>query len=329
MRACASTCARATAASAGSAVPAARVRHRAKRTVPGPTRTPRVLTRCLTTSGGGAAAGSARLARGGPAPRRRLPPRLHTPSGARMGGTSSSMAAIGVKEIAPGHFCADQSAAAVKEIACHLPWYGPKYSPHDVPSFYDISGITESPAVFQSVVDILVERYRAAGAKGPTHIAGFDARGFIFGPPVALALGIPFVMIRKAGKLPGVLVSSGKYITEYSTDETVIRLGSVRKGDRVVLVDDLIATGGTALAGFDLVDALGAEVYEFAAMVALPFLDGVGKIHAYKDGKFKGVPCFTLVDNETIGPEMCRDPPEGTARVVPAEDAEKVAATLP
>ena len=65
------------------------------------------------------------------------------------------------------------------------------------------------------MVDLLVERYRAAGDAGPTHIAGFDARGFIFGPPIALALKIPFVMIRKAGKLPGVLISSGKYVTEY------------------------------------------------------------------------------------------------------------------
>jgi adenine phosphoribosyltransferase len=130
-------------------------------------------------------------------------------------------------------------------------------------------------------------------------------------------------MIRKAGKLPGVLVSSGAYVTEYSTDETVIRLGSVKAGDRVVLVDDLIATGGTALAGFDLVDALGATVHEFAAMVSLPFLDGVGKIHAYKDGKFKDVSCFTMVDDNSIGPDMCRDPPSGTPRVVKAEEAKE------
>ena len=105
-----------------------------------------------------------------------------------------------------------------------------------------------------------------------------------------------------------------------------MRLGSVKSGDRVVLVDDLIATGGTALAGFDLVDSLGATVYEFAAMVALPFLDGVGKIHAYKDGKFKDVSCFTMVDDSSIGPEMGRDPAEGTPRVVPAEEVEKYAA---
>jgi len=230
-----------------------------------------------------------------------------------------------VKELAPAHFCFDQEDADVKYIAAHLPWYSPTYSPHDVPSFYDISGITEDPPAFKKVIDLFVERYRAAGDKGPTHIAGFDARGFIFGPPIALALEIPFVMIRKAGKLPGVLVSSGKYTTEYSTDETVMRLGSVKAGDRVVLVDDLIATGGTALAGFDLVDSLGATVYEFAAMITLPFLDGVGKIHAYKDGKFKDVTCFTMVDDSSIGPEMGKDPKEGTPRVVAAGEVAKFA----
>eukprot|EP00239_Pterosperma_sp_CCMP1384_P002890 CAMPEP_0197849390 /NCGR_PEP_ID=MMETSP1438-20131217/11885_1 /TAXON_ID=1461541 /ORGANISM="Pterosperma sp., Strain CCMP1384" /LENGTH=241 /DNA_ID=CAMNT_0043462053 /DNA_START=65 /DNA_END=790 /DNA_ORIENTATION=+ len=230
-----------------------------------------------------------------------------------------------VKELGPAHFCFDQEDESVKYIAKHLPWYGPKYSPHDVPSFYDISGITEDPQAFQKVIDLFVERYRSQGAAGPTHIAGFDARGFIFGPPIALALKIPFVMIRKAGKLPGVLVSSGKYTTEYSTDETVMRLGSVKAGDRVVLIDDLIATGGTALAGFDLVDSLGATVHEFAAMVALPFLDGVGKIHSYKDNKFKDVVCFTMVDDASIGKEMGKDPPEGTPRVVPAEEVSKYA----
>ena len=84
---------------------------------------------------------------------------------------------------------------------------------------------------------------------------------------------------------------------------------------------DLIATGGTALAGFDLVDQLGAKVHEFAAMVTLPFLDGVVKIHAYKEGKYKDVPCFTMVDDASIGPEMCSDPPEGTPRMVSAEQA--------
>ena len=93
-------------------------------------------------------------------------------------------------------------------------------------------------------------------------------------------------------------------------------------------MDDLIATGGTALAGFNLVDQLGARVHEFAAMVSLPFLDGVKKIHEHADGKFKDVPCFTMVDDSTIGPEMGRDPPAGTPRVVAAGDAAKVLADI-
>eukprot|EP00793_Prasinoderma_coloniale_P006764 PRCOL_00001594-RA len=232
------------------------------------------------------------------------------------------------KQLGAQHYCLDQADSRVQRVAAHLPWYGPTHSPHDVPRFYDISGITEDCETFQLVIDLFVRRYRAMGADGPTHVAGFDARGFVFGPPIALALGIPFVMIRKKGKLPGVLVSSGKYKTEYSTDETVMRLGAVGAGDRVLLIDDLIATGGTALAGFDLVDALGASVCEFAAMVQIPFLDGVGKIHAYRDGKFKDVPVFTMVDDTTIGDKEDATPPEGTPRVVEASKAAEVAAQL-
>lgn len=82
-----------------------------------------------------------------------------------------------------------------------------------------------------------------------------------------------------------------------------MRLGAVGAGDRVLLIDDLIATGGTALAGFDLVDALGASVCEFAAMVQIPFLDGVGKIHAYRDGKFKVRACGDARQDRLRGSE--------------------------
>jgi adenine phosphoribosyltransferase len=159
-------------------------------------------------------------------------------------------------------------------------------------------------------------------------VAGFDARGFIFGPPIALALGLPFCMIRKAGKLPGVLVSSGRYETEYSSDETVMRLGSVSAGDRVLLVDDLIATGGTAIAGFELVDQLGAEVCELAAIIELPTLGGVEKIHAHAGGKYRDVSIFTVVHDSTIGAANCADPPAGTPRVVAAQDATRYSAAL-
>ena len=87
----------------------------------------------------------------------------------------------------------------------------------------------------------------------------------------------------------------------------MLRLGAVKKGDRVLLIDDLIATGGTALAGFDLVDALGATVYEFAAMVALPFLNGVEKIHAHREGRYLPVVAFHFLPwyyGRNLGPPL-------------------------
>ena len=284
--------------------------------------------------------------------------RLHH---AKMTTTTATNESVVIKTLAPNHFCLDQNLnpRVVHTIAKSLPWYGPKFSPHKVPNFYDVSGITENPEAFKLVVDTFAERYERMKEK-PTKIAGFDARGFLFGPTIAMRLGkhigvgvwcsialvltffaltarlslysfflrtrtkhtgIPFVMIRKAGKLPGVLVSSGEYVTEYSTDETVMRFGAIDASDRVVLIDDLIATGGTALAGFELCHQLGATVHEFAAMIELPFLDGVKKIHEYKDGLFKDVPCFTVVDCLTIGEDMGRDPiGEDVPRVVKAEE---------
>ena len=176
--------------------------------------------------------------------------------------------------------------------------------------------------MFQATIDLLVARY---ADNKPSSVAGFDARGFILGAPVALALQVPFLLIRKKGKMPGVLVSSGMYKTEYSTDETVMRIGSVKPGDRVLLVDDLIATGGTALAGFDIVSSMGGTVHEFAAMIQLPVLNGVAKLHEYKDGKYKDVSVFTIVDDDSIGDDMGRDPIEGTPPLVSADEALEVA----
>eukprot|EP01052_Picozoa_sp_SAG31_P034453 SAG31_NODE_4029_length_3650_cov_1.509716_4_plen_187_part_00 len=119
-----------------------------------------------------------------------------------------------------------------------------------------------------------MERYREqieAGC-GPTVVVGYDARGFVLGPPIALALKLPFVLLRKAGKNPGPLVESSAYSKEYKEhqpDKMCVRLGSVLPKDRVLLIDDLIATGGTAISGFELCEALGASVHEFAAIIEL------------------------------------------------------------
>jgi adenine phosphoribosyltransferase len=147
-----------------------------------------------------------------------------------------------------------QTDPRVVAIAKNCRYYSPKFSPKDVPAFYDLSGITENAEIFQTTMDVFIDRYRAkiATGKGPTVIVGYDARGFVVGPPIALALGIPFVLLRKAGKNPGPLVESSAYSKEYAEhqpDRMCVRLGAIVPGDRVVLIDDLIATGGTALSG--------------------------------------------------------------------------------
>jgi hypothetical protein len=104
--------------------------------------------------------------------------------------TTTAKAAVVVKTVAPNHFCLDQNVnpRVVRTIAKSLPWYGPKFSPHDVPNFYDVSGITENPEAFKLVVETFAERYERMKEK-PTKIAGFDARGFLFGPTIAMRLG--------------------------------------------------------------------------------------------------------------------------------------------
>lgn len=228
------------------------------------------------------------------------------------------------------HFFADQSNAVVRRIAASCRYYTAKFSPKDVPAFYDLSGITENPEIFEATISVFVERYRAMPkGTGPTVVVGYDARGFVLGPPVALRLGIPFVLLRKAGKNPGPLIRSNAYSKEYKEnqpDQMCVRLGAIMPSDRVILIDDLIATGGTALAGLELCDAIGATVCEFASIIEIPGCGGVEKIRAWpaalKDdgtvaegsaaGKFKDVPIFSLLDAATVHAQRTRpDDPEG------------------
>ena len=206
----------------------------------------------------------------------------------------------------------------------------------------DLSGVTENAAVFQKIMDVFIARYKAqmAAGNGPTVIVGYDARGFVVGPPIALALGIPFVLLRKAGKNPGPLVESSAYSKEYAEhqpDRMCVRLGAIVPGDRVVLIDDLIATGGTALSGFELCDALGASVHEFAAMIELPDLGpdfpgphpGVKAIRAWEGGKFKTVPIFTVVDSTTIhAVRPLADDPAGWSEASKTSDMKEAGAML-
>jgi len=136
--------------------------------------------------------------------------------------------------------------------------------------FYDISTILKDGAAWRYAVDQLAEVVRPFG---PTLLAGIESRGFVFAAPLAYKLGIGFVMIRKVGKLPGT-VASHAYDLEYGSDTLQIADGMVAPGSRVVLVDDLIATGGTAKASVELLRKVGAEVAGAAFMIDLPDLGG-------------------------------------------------------
>lgn len=141
-----------------------------------------------------------------------------------------------------------------------------------IPRFYDIGAMLYHPDVFHKVVTIFVSRY---ASRDIDVIAGLDARGFLLGPPVALALHKPFVMIRKPGKMPNALQSQGAYQTEYGQRSGLtIQRDKIRSGQRVLLMDDLVATGGTLASAMTLVKELGGIVVECACIVELKlFID--------------------------------------------------------
>ncbi|KAI7749150.1 hypothetical protein M8C21_021166 [Ambrosia artemisiifolia] len=136
--------------------------------------------------------------------------------------------------------------------------------------FQDITTMLLDPVAFKDTIDLFVERYRE---KDISVVAGVEARGFIFGPPIALALGAKFVPIRKPNKLPGAVISE-EYSLEYGTDKMEMHVGAVQTGERVLIIDDLIATGGTLAAAIKLLERVGANVVECACVIELADLKG-------------------------------------------------------
>ena len=154
--------------------------------------------------------------------------------------------------------------------------------------FRDITPLLQNPRVFRVLIDQFVHRYMAPELR-PDVVAGIDARGFILGAVVAYELNIGFVPIRKKGKLPYATVAES-YELEYGSATVEIHTDAVQPDNRVLLIDDLIATGGTMMAGKRLLEKLGARVIEGAAIVDLPELGGSTALRA------TGLPLFTLVD---------------------------------
>lgn len=136
--------------------------------------------------------------------------------------------------------------------------------------FKDIHPLLQSPEPFRVALDLLEERARAMGA---TRIIGIEARGFLFGAPLADRMGLGFSLIRKPGKLPYTTVSES-YALEYGSDTIEMHVDAVEASDAVVIVDDLLATGGTAEAAVKLVQRAGARVAGCLFLVELGFLGG-------------------------------------------------------
>ncbi len=136
--------------------------------------------------------------------------------------------------------------------------------------FRDVTGLLENARGLRTAVDLIVQRYTGTDID---LVAGIEARGFIFGTAVAYELGVGFIPLRKAGKLPGEVVGID-YELEYGTDRMEMHTEAIGKGDGVLLIDDLIATGGTALAAIELIESVGGEVFEACFVVDLPELGG-------------------------------------------------------
>jgi adenine phosphoribosyltransferase len=135
--------------------------------------------------------------------------------------------------------------------------------------FYDITSVLAAPCAFQFCVNRMVEIYKD---KCIDAVAAIEARGFLFAAPFAMLLGVPLVPIRKKGKLPGVTLSK-KYDLEYAQAEIEVHSADVPRGKRILLTDDLIATGGTLNAARALLVEGGAKVPEIFGVVGLPFLN--------------------------------------------------------
>lgn len=156
--------------------------------------------------------------------------------------------------------------------------------------FEDFLPIFRSPVLFKKLVRAFKLHLEATFPN--THIdyiVGLEARGFLFGPAVALEIGAGFVPVRKAGKLPGKTVSA-TYVKEYGEDKFEIQTEAIPEGSNVIVMDDIIATGGSAKAAEDLIKKVGANLLEFNFVLELDFLKGNQKLSA---------PSFTLLSGQT------------------------------
>ena len=151
--------------------------------------------------------------------------------------------------------------------------------------FRDVTSLLEDPKAYAESIKLLADRYRDAGV---TKVVGTEARGFLFGAPVALVLGVGFVPVRKPGKLPRETISE-TYDLEYGTDSLEIHVDAIAPGEKILVIDDLLATGGTIEATAKLIRRLGGEVTDAAFIINLPELGGEKRLNSLN------INCYSLV----------------------------------
>ena len=168
-------------------------------------------------------------------------------------------------------------ASQVRNLIRDIPDY-----PKPGITFKDITPMLAEPAAFVAATRAMAEPFRDDGV---THVVAIESRGFILGGPVAQQLGVGFIPVRKPGKLPAE-TRRAEYALEYGTDVLEIHADACPTGARVLIVDDVLATGGTAAATQRLVESIGATVVGFSFLIALSFLPGLERL---TDGKVKSV----------------------------------------
>ncbi|GGI84677.1 adenine phosphoribosyltransferase [Shewanella hanedai] len=159
----------------------------------------------------------------------------------------------------------NESLALIKQSIKTIPDY-----PKAGILFRDVTSLLEDPVAYRATIDLLAQHYKDHGF---TKIVGTEARGFLFGAPLALALGVGFVPVRKPGKLPRETISES-YELEYGHDVLELHIDAINENDKVLVVDDLLATGGTIEATVKLIRKLGGEVKHAAFVISLPDLGG-------------------------------------------------------
>ncbi|QUI23716.1 adenine phosphoribosyltransferase [Vallitalea pronyensis] len=144
--------------------------------------------------------------------------------------------------------------------------------------FYDITTILQSPEGLRAAIDQIQDKLQDLDFD---YIVGPESRGFIFGVPVAYNMNKGFLPVRKAGKLP-YETKSKEYALEYGTATIEMHIDAIQPGSKVVIIDDLLATGGTSKATIELIEELGGEVVQLVYLIELGFLDGRGKLEGYQ-----------------------------------------------